>query len=211
MYSVCLICTILFGQWSKLPEQFPPKPIKWYQGKCSIMASYDIIWQSWQYQLLHTSLSVHKLVTYVIIMTYELYPLLRSPVSFCLHPEVLSLTPTSLSRLQRFCCCPSSWIVASCSCCPSSSFSLFSTRPAGIQQQEKHIMHFNYVSVFQIRFLHGQSLNIVQQNVYRILLLCSKVIARTYLVSKGSLSCHKTWRIYLQMPLVGYFLENDCE
>ena len=171
----------------------------------------------------HLTVMTISVVTHISLSTqisnvchyydFKLYPLLRSPVSFCLHPEVLSLTPTSLSRLQRFCCCPSSWIVASCSCCPSSSFSLFSTRPAGIQQQEKHIMHFNYVSVFQIRFLHGQSLNIVQQNVYRILLLCSKVIARTYLVSKGSLSCHtfKTWRIYLQMPLVGYFLENDCE
>lgn len=41
-----------------------------------------------------------------------------------------SLTPTSLNRLQMFCCCSNSWIAASCSLWASVSLGLFSSRPA---------------------------------------------------------------------------------
>lgn len=107
------------------------------QGACGQMPyngsrGYYIISQSWQCQLLHASFSLHRSS---IKCHYHggvmFFSLAVQPRRFCLHPGVHSLTPTSLSRLQRFCCCSNIWIAASCRCWPSPCFGLFTTRPAG--------------------------------------------------------------------------------
>lgn len=59
-----------------------------------------------------------------------------------------SLTPTSLNRLQMFCCCSNSWIAASCSLWASVSLGLFSSRPARKTtiKKNKIILHERLVS-----------------------------------------------------------------
>lgn len=93
------------------------------------------------------SLVTHLLLSLQISMkcyyycVFNVCSLAVQPTRFCLHPEVHSLTWTSLSRLQMFCCCSNSWIVASCRCWPSPCFGLFTTRPAGNNTTaRKHIM-----------------------------------------------------------------------
>lgn len=94
--------------------------------------SYDIIWQLWHCQLLHAfyllSPQIRIKCGYNGLMSVHW---LCSPVGSAFIADVYWLTPTSLSRLQRFCCCSNSWIVASCSLWPSPCFGLFTTRPAG--------------------------------------------------------------------------------